>query len=370
MKKFSYYLILVVITLSSISFAVPRGAIQTKAVTPNTLSQFTTNSISNGLTTIAKGTYSYLAPFNFGDTSTISSVVWTFLSKPNGSNATLTTLPNKWGIFLADTNGAYVVNLHMVTSTGSHDTSITIISSYYVGVGNFSGVSAIWPQCMTCHASMPAFAAIFNTWQATPHAQIFQTEIVTGTYKSSCIACHTTGSDNHLVVNNGGFDDVAKQLGWTFTSAPGQWDTIKNKYPALVNYATIGCENCHGAGYEHASTEDVSKIAISLDAGLCQSCHDAPPHHDKGTLWNASMHANAVWTSSFAKNITATTYSIANDCMRCHEAQGFINFTKGLPTDGSKWTSATHTVITCQTCHDPHVDVPGTFHLRNEPVMK
>src|ERR1035441_10856221 len=74
MKKFNYFLVLVLIALSSVSFAAPRGAIQTKAVTPNTLSQFTTNSISNGLPTVAKGTYSYLAPFNFGDTSTISSV--------------------------------------------------------------------------------------------------------------------------------------------------------------------------------------------------------------------------------------------------------------------------------------------------------
>jgi hypothetical protein len=367
MKKFNYILILVLLALTSASIAAPRGAIQTKAVTPNTLSQFTTNSISNGLTTIAKGTYSYLAPFNFGDTSTISSVVWSFTSKPTGSNASLTTLANKWATFLADTNGAYVVNLHMVTSTGSHDTSIQITASYYVGVGNFAGVAAIWPQCMSCHSNYPEFVSIFNTWQTTPHATIFQQQLVTGTYKSSCIACHTTGSDNKMVVNNGGFDDVAKQLGWTFTSAAGQWDTIKNKYPGLVNYANIGCENCHGAGKEHGSTGLVDKIDISLDAGLCQSCHDAPWHHDKGTLWNASVHAVAIWNSSFAKNITNTTYSV-NDCMRCHDGQGFINFTKGRPTDGSKWTVANHTVITCQACHDPHVDVPGTFHLRNEPI--
>src|ERR1035437_1817871 len=372
MKKLNYFLVLVLIALTSLSFAAPRGAIQTKAVTPNTLSQFTTNSISNGLTTIAKGTYSYLAPFNFGDASTISSVVWSFTSKPTGSNASLTTLSNKWATFLADTNGTYVVNLHMVTPTGSHDTSITITASYYVGVGNFEGVSALWPQCMSCHANYPEFVAIFDTWKVTPHAKIFQEQLVlappAGHYSTSCTPCHTTGTDNHVVANNGGFDDVAKQLGWTFTSAAGQWDTIKNKYPGLVNYATIGCENCHGAGKEHGSTGLVSKIAISLDAGLCQSCHDAPWRHAKGTLWNASMHSKAIWESGFAKNVTTTTYSIASDCMRCHDGQAFINFAKGRPTDGSKWTSASHTVITCQACHDPHVDVPGTYHLRNEPV--
>src|ERR1035437_5456975 len=71
LKKFSYFLVLVLLALTSVSFAAPRGVIQTKATTPNTLSQFTTNSISTGLSTIPKGTYSYLAPYNVGDTSTI-----------------------------------------------------------------------------------------------------------------------------------------------------------------------------------------------------------------------------------------------------------------------------------------------------------
>jgi hypothetical protein len=276
-----------------------------------------------------------------------------------------------WAQFLADTNGSYGVNLHMVTSTGSHDTSITITSSYYVGVGNFSGVAAIWPQCMSCHSNYPEFVSIFNSWQTTPHATIFQQQLVlappAGHYSTSCTPCHTTGTDNKVVVNNGGFDDVAKQLGWTFASTTGQWDTIKNKYPGLVNFATIGCENCHGAGKEHGSTGLKEKIDISLDAGLCQSCHDAPWRHAKGTLWNASLHSNAIWESGFQKNVTTTTYSLS-DCIKCHDGQAFIAFTKGQPFDGSKITSASHTVISCATCHDPHVDVPGTFHLRNEPV--
>ena len=46
-----------------------------------------------------------------------------------------------------------------------------------------------------------------------------------GTYRSSCIACHTVGYDpnTNSIVNpvNGGFDDVAKQLGWTFPDSAG-----------------------------------------------------------------------------------------------------------------------------------------------------
>ncbi len=363
-------MMLVLFALTSVSFAAPRGKILTKAVTPGSLSQFTTNSISPGLTSVAKGTYSYLAPSNFGDTSTITSVTWSFQSKPNGSKSVITTLANQWAQFLADTNGAYVVNMHIATSTGSHDTSITITSSYFVGVGNFDGVAAIWPQCMTCHASMPEFQAIFTTWQNTPHATLFKTEVnippsAGGHYTSSCFPCHTVGSDNHLVVNNGGFDDIAQQLGWVWnpaTANSGSWDTIKMKFSKLVNYATIGCESCHGAGKEHASTEDVSKIAISLDAGVCQSCHDAPWRHDVGTMWNYSGHKTAVWENS---NTQGTTF---NSCQRCHIAQGFIDFTKGITTNTVGWTVANGNYgISCQTCHDPHGNSNG-HELRKEPA--
>ena len=375
MNKFCYFLIIVLIALTSINFAGPKGKILTKAVTPNTLSQFTTNSISTGLTTIPKGTYCYLAPLNYGDTSAIQSVTWSFTSKPTGSNSSITTLANQWGQFLADTNGTFVVNMHIVTSTGSNDTTISIVSSYFVGVGNFDGVAAIWPQCMTCHASMPQFAAIFNTWQNTPHANLFKTEVnvpvsAGGHYTSSCFPCHTIGSDNHLATNNGGFDDVAKQLGWVWnpaTANTGSWDTIKMKYPGLVNFATIGCENCHGAGNEHATTEDISKIAISLDAGVCQSCHDAPWRHDKGTLWNFSGHSTAVWNSSFAQSASSQNNNLGN-CIRCHDAQGFLNFTNNVPTNTTGWTLANHTVITCQACHDPHGNT-NPNELRKESLV-
>jgi hypothetical protein len=374
MNKLYIILILVLIALTSVNYAAPRGKILTKAVTPNTLTQFTTNSISTGLTTIPKGTYSYLAPLNVGDTSTISSVTWSFVSIPAGSNSVLTNLANQWVQFLADTNGTYVVNMHIITSTGTHDTTINIVSSYFVGVGNFDGVSAIWPQCMTCHASMPQFAAIFNTWQNTPHATLFKTEVnipvsAGGHYTSSCFPCHTIGTDNHIVINNGGFDDVAKQLGFVWnpnTANAGSWDTIKMKYPSLVNFATIGCENCHGAGKEHAATEDVSKIAISLDAGVCQSCHDAPWRHDKGTLWNYSVHSTAIWNSSFAQTASSQNNNLGN-CIRCHDAQGFINFSNNVTTNTTGWTIANHNVISCQTCHNPH-GTTNQYELRKEPI--
>jgi hypothetical protein len=373
MNKISYIILVVLMALTTVSFAGPRGKILTKAVTPNTLSQFTTNSISNGLSTVAKGTYSYLAPSNIGDTSLITNVTWSFVTRPTGSNATITNLANQWATFIADTNGTYVVNMHIVTSTGSHDTTINITSSYYTGVGNFDGVAAQWPQCMSCHGSyvdVAQFSAIFNSWQNTPHATLFKTEInipvsAGGHYTSSCFPCHTIGSDNHTVVNNNGFDDVAKQVGfvWDPNSANvHSWDTLKAKYPSLVNHATIGCENCHGAGREHGTTGNTSKIAISLDAGLCQSCHDAPWRHDVGTMWNFSGHSTAVFENS------ATQGTTLNSCQRCHISQAFVDFTKGVTTNTTGWTTANGDYhISCQTCHDPHGNT-NAHELRKEPI--
>ncbi len=37
-------------------------------------------------------------------------------------------------------------------------------------------------------------------------------------YSASCLPCHTVGYDTTATATNGGFDDVAKQLGWVFPS--------------------------------------------------------------------------------------------------------------------------------------------------------
>lgn len=356
MKKI-YCIFLALVALAAVNFGAPKAKIITEAVTPRTLPTYAAqNSISPGLYVVAKGTYSYLSPLNIGDATAITSVTWTLVTKPSGSNATLTTLPNNWVTFKADTNGTYTVGLNMVTSSGTHDTTINITSSYYVGVGNFEGVTATWPQCMSCHAGTPKFAAIFDKWKVSNHAQIFKTEIVAvgGHYSPSCMPCHTTGYDNKVVANNNGFDDLAKQLGWTWSpETAGKWDSLKTYFPTLVNHATIGCETCHGAGKEHGTTTDKTKIQISLDAGVCQSCHDAPWRHSIGTQYEYSGHSVAVWSNSFAQGTTSQNNTLAN-CIRCHDAKGFINFTNNVITNTTGWTIGNHAVISCQTCHDPH----------------
>ncbi|MBK7445346.1 MAG: hypothetical protein IPJ45_04850 [Ignavibacteria bacterium] len=87
---------------------------------------------------------------------------------------------------------------------------------------------------MTCHSGTPVFADIFNRWKSSGHATMFKRSIDSGAayYTTACMKCHTTGMDHNLVNNNNGFDDVARNVGWTWTPppAPGKWDNLVTNY--------------------------------------------------------------------------------------------------------------------------------------------
>jgi len=348
----------------NISFA-QKAKIVNEAVSPEGLIKMglttTTNSVSTGLNVVANGTYVYLSAKNIGSTDPVTAANWSFNTKPSGSTASFQSVPgyDTWTTFVADAKGAYEVKLSMSTAAGSHDTTLTIYSADFVGVGNFEGVSAQFPQCMSCHGSMPKFTEIYDRWKVSGHANIFKVEITTGAayYNTSCMKCHTTGYSHNAASNNGGFDDRAEQLGWKWDGykppKAGNWDSLKADYAGLVNFATIGCENCHGAGSEHAMGGDKKKIQISAEAGACAQCHDEPWRHNKTSEYENSLHAEAIWSGSFA---TANGKQDLSDCTRCHEAQGFINFTKGIPykAKDAGLNAGNHVGITCATCHDPH----------------
>jgi hypothetical protein len=166
---------------------------------------------------------------------------------------------------------------------------------------------------------------------------------------------------------NGGFDDVAASLGWTLAGPPnaGKWDTLKLNFPDLVNLATIGCESCHGAGSEHSMGVAISKIQISNESGVCAQCHDEPWRHNKYSEWENSLHSEALWSSSFAQAAASQNNNLQN-CIRCHDAKGYINFTKGLTTNTTGMVEAAIRK-SCSTCHDPHGN-NNTASLRNTPA--
>jgi hypothetical protein len=354
----------------NVSFA-QTALIKTEALTPHRLEtmEFTTNSVSTGLNVVPNQTYVYLSAWNIGNDEPISSATFTLISKPASSTADLEVINPTWAQFKPDVLGTYEVRLSLTTVSGTHDTTTKIYSSEFVGVGNFDGTSATFPQCMACHASDQKFAEIYDRWEVSGHATKFKRDIdnPNGHINANCFKCHTVGANHNMEASNNGFDDIATSVGWAWSGHPGEgkWDTLKTFYPELVNHATIGCESCHGPGREHAYGGHVEKIAVTVDAGACGQCHDEPWRHNKFAQYENSLHAEAIWSSSFAR--ANSDNSISGNCSRCHEGDGFVTFTKGKVFDGSGLTKSTHQGITCATCHDPHGN-SNEFSLRDTPA--
>lgn len=368
MKKI-YTAILILTLCAGSLFSAPRVKIVVQNVTPYFLKM---NPVlapdscnTTGMNIVPKGTFVYLAAMNFGDTTSITSATYTFISKPAGSGATITTIPSlNWVKFKADSTGTYTINLHAVTNSGSKDTTLNIYTSTFVGVGNFNGIPGAFPKCMSCHGSTPSFVDIFNRWKVGGHANRFRYQIDSATsYSTSCMKCHTTGYDHNNFASNGGFDDVARSLGWVWTSPPhpGKWDSLKTVYPSLVNLATIGCESCHGPGSEHyLAGGDTNKISLSINSGKCAKCHDSPPNHNVYNQWKNTIHAHPVMEGRVVADAQRNTFS---DCNRCHDGEMYVGFTYGrkLPVN---LTTADQEVIGCASCHDPHSN-SNDYSVRN-----
>lgn len=371
MKKILTLLVILVMG-ASVSYGAPRAKIFIKNVSPYDLKTYSAlipdSTVSQGMKVVPKNNYVYLSVFNFGDTAAIQSQTWSFMSKPTGSGATLVNIPSlNWVKFLADSTGTYNVKVSITTSTGSKDTTMNIYCANYIGVGNFEGVSGEFPKCMTCHAAMPTFTAIFNTWKVSAHGQTFKYMIDSGStgFGTSCMKCHTTGYDHNRFANNGGFDDKARQLGWVWQGPPhtGKWDSLKTYYPGLVNLATIGCESCHGPGSEHALTTDTNKMDKSVSSGRCAKCHDSPWRYPHYSQWKNSLHSDPLFEG---RTVAASSRNTFSDCNRCHDGYTYVGFTKNQAYPPNI-TTADKEGIGCASCHDPHGNT-NDYSLRNRPA--
>jgi hypothetical protein len=323
----------------------------------------TTLQIASGINTIAIGAPAYLealinatiAPSN------VVGVTWTLTSKPLGSSAALAESPLGTNVptyrvvdraslkvvgrtmLVPDADGQYTVNA-LIETVGSGTTNLaqTINGARYLGLNT----------CALCHSGGVIASNIVATWSQTPHAMAFKRAvdgISTDHFGNNCISCHVVGFDANTNAVNGGFDDIAKQTGWTMPAhgTNGNWAAMPAK---LQNVANIQCENCHGPGSAHAfSLGETSMISRSFAEGDCAQCHDSLNHHYKSAEWTNSRHAMATKSPSGP--------SRAN-CIRCHTAAGFAQYTMGKP-----YTDTSYESITCAACHDPH-DASNPYQLR------
>ncbi len=292
-----------------------------------------------------------------------SSYTWN-LTPAAGSSATLDSSGTQWNSFVPDTTGDFVVQ---VTVDGK-DTSVTIKVRNYVGVDRSSVTNAPFPNCKPCHSSYTQY----TDWATSGHATMFEGGMngtVSSHWGASCLPCHTTGYNLSAEAVNGGFDDVAAANGFALSDsgAGGYWipfratnyDSLKglsNGEQLVTLLGGITCENCHGP---FSGSGAPGHQAKSMDPLVCAQCHNEPWRHNIYSMYENSLHAEAVWSTSFVGSsvITAPGGYSFSACIRCHDGQGFVSFTKGEDFDrraSSGYGFATQTKITCQTCHEPH----------------
>jgi hypothetical protein len=271
----------------------------------------------------------------------------------------------------------FVVQVAVALSSKTLYATSTVYGSVYMGAIDPDGL------CVLCH-NAPLQGSKMDKWAQTAHATAFKRKIngeAGSGFKSYCVSCHVVGYDASALATNGGFDDIARQVGWVFptnlatAAATNNWDLMPM---ALQNKANIQCESCHGPADRHAKNlGDKAAIGISLSSGNCGSCHDSLTHHTKNYEWSQSIHGRGTATYRPYAYFTNWVYSASNyagvmnprfynTCGHCHSAQGFI-----LDSDPD-WAGETNPLalgtgyegITCAACHDPHTVGMSDYQLR------
>ena len=271
---------------------------------------------------------------------------WSLVAKPAGSAATLSHTNGLIAQLRPDVEGVYIVQ------DGVTGKSVTNTAASWTGV----------QFCAICHGpgnnvNQPD---LVTSWSQTKHASFFQKAIdgmESSHYSGNCISCHTVGYNKAPAAVNGGFDDVAAQLGWTFPTVL-QAGNFAAMPAALQNLSNIQCESCHGPGSRHPGSP-----SVSLDVRVCAQCHEDAPNHVHPEQWENSPHAGAYESISDTEGKSAS-------CTRCHAPAGFISVAQGVSAGitnaaGANAVATGTGPLTCQVCHDPHNtfgDTTGTRH--------
>ncbi len=304
---------------------------------------------ATGLNNVSVGVPVHLSASVADAKNPATKYTWT-LTPPSTSKATMNDANAQVGIFTPDVVGWYKVDL-----VASNDAGNGPMASVQIHADKYEGVTA--GNCKQCH---PTIAA---EWAKTGHATMLQVQLdtnPTGHYSETCIPCHSVGYN--IGVSNGGFADVQAQTGWKFpTDTLGKPGTFEAMPAELQNVSNIQCENCHGPASDHV-TNGAPVMAKSLDAGVCNVCHNGGGHHTIGEQLTYSKHSD---DSATAWN--HPTGPAEQDCVRCHSGAGYITFLAN-PNDKAAWDNSKQT-LTCAVCHDPHSDAnPHQLRMVGKPV--
>ena len=248
----------------------PVVKISFRPLTPGELTVYgltNTTQLAAGVQDVGIGQPAYLEALVTKGT-VVTQVTWTLATRPTGSAAALqssplTNLPTYDGgdrlsfdvasraklvpdVVGSTSKGDYTVVARIMLTNKTLTVTNMVYGSSYQGMYGEADFG-----CELCHSDkIPAFTQ-------TAHSDAFKRKI-TGSYgsafKASCVSCHVLGYDTTAAATNGGFDDVALQVGWTFPtnmaspSVTNNWDAMP---AALQVKANIQCENCHGPGRRH-----------------------------------------------------------------------------------------------------------------------
>lgn len=322
---------------------------------------------SSGLSVVGVGELTYLSGHD-AEEGEITAYLWS-IEGPEGSSVTLDSTNKSWTTFRPDTTGQFTVTLEITTGGGVASTSIVITAGTWVGVGSMGGLTpdANKGQCAACHEGNT------DTYFGTKHSSKLARDLDNLTfYRESCYECHTVGYNLDEEADNGGWDDVARELGWVLPETlgvPGTWDKLVENFPDLAQVSNIQCENCHGPGSQHKG--DRRKIDFSVEEGVCFQCHDALDHHPKGVQWRASSlphNKEELREGEFAGHSTGVPFAAERStgdfaaaegfgCNGCHSAYGFVarvDPASDLRDEEGQPLTTGEPEITCATCHDPH----------------
>ena len=353
-----------------------QGQITLRPLTPQEIYDYSLTGVqgASGLSTMPVGQPAYVEVLvnDAVPNSGITDVTWTLTAQPAGSSAVLQTSPlgtniptykiadriNQNGapvfkvagrtMLRPDILGSYTVSASIQTdASGSTNLTQRITASSYLGVN---------ASCVLCHSGGLIAPNRYTNWIETAHAHTFERAISgvsTDYFAASDLPFRTVGHDGNTNGNSGGFDFAATTNGWTFpaTLTSNNWSSLPH---GLKNVANVQCENCHGPGYQHVFGSlpvlgDTNFISVSMNAGACAQCHDSRTTHAIATAWNTKA---TEWSNSKHARAPRTPSGPGREqCVRCHTAHGFANFT----ATGNQLISDTrYEAITCAACHDPH----------------